>query len=103
VTYLSTETVVLAPRLPPNQLDFDRYPAYTNLVDGVSDPQLVFLLIDAPCSVQPYLDPLIRIGATYTVEQVERWSLISSIHAAPGAGGRTLEVLHQAIADTSYC
>jgi hypothetical protein len=104
IAYVSGERVLVAPSLPPMYSGkLDRYPAYTAQVDAEDVPERVFLLVDARCAAQPYLDSLASSGATYRADPVARWLLIWDIQPAAGAGAHTLEALRTAIAAQQTC
>ena len=104
VTYLSGEMITVAPALAfDGTRRIDRYPPYTRRVDAVTDPARVFVLVDGRCAIQPYVQSLDASGATYQVEPLARWLLISNIQPASGAEVATLDALRSAIAGQQTC
>jgi hypothetical protein len=104
IMYLSGERIVLAPKLPhlwgPAT---DRYPAYSAAVAAAAVTPQFFLLVDRRCGVSAYLAILEQSAATYTVEDLARWSLVWAIQAPQGAGADWLTYLHDAIATPAPC
>jgi hypothetical protein len=103
ITYLSQERIIVAPSLPFFwRARTDRYPPYTERVDGVTAPNSVFLLVDRRCTLVPYLTALDTVGATYAVDNVSRWELIWNIQPLPGTEQNTVDALRSTIA-TATC
>jgi hypothetical protein len=99
LTYLSQERRIVAPSLPFFwRARTDRYPAYTQQVDGRADLDGVFVLVDHRCTVTPYLSALDGAGASYQVDDVSRWKLVWNVRSQPGAEERTASALRAAIA-----
>jgi hypothetical protein len=101
VTYLSGESIIVAPTLPPLfGRRVDRYPAYTQTVDGVQDPADLFVLVDRHCDLAPYVQPLDQVAARYRVEQVADWYLIWDIHTS---GDQALNAWRSALRMLEVC
>jgi len=104
ITYVSGEQVIAAPSLPPLYSGrLDRYPAYTAQVDAVADARRLFLLVDARCAAQAYLDSLTSEGATYRADPVARWVLIWDIQPPRGDEGGVLAAVRAAISSQQTC
>ncbi len=104
VTYFSGERVVVAPLVAsPWGGRFDRYPAYSQQVDQVEEPERLFLLLDRRCSPAPYVQPLEEHGASYALEPLAGWWLLSSIHPVPGDEPATLAAWRSAMASRDVC
>jgi hypothetical protein len=103
-TYLSGETVAVAPRAASIWGErVDRYPPLTYRVEEVEDPRRAFLLLDDRCSPLPYLLPLEQAEATYRLERIARWYLIWDVQPVEENAYRTLWEWYQVITFRSHC
>jgi hypothetical protein len=104
ISFLAAERIVVAPAVPASFGGrFDRYPAYTQAVDTVEDPQRLYLLLDDRCAPLPYVLVLEQQGATYQLEHLARWYLLWDIRTEPGAGAETLASWRRVIYDREFC
>ena len=104
VTYLSGETIVVAPSVPFLwRARTDRYPPYTQQVDSVLDPTRLFVLVDRRCSAAPHVKPLDDAGAAYKTDDVGRWLLVWDIQPPSGSELATLLAWRSAMAHEHGC
>jgi len=104
VTYFASERVIIAPLVAsPWGGRFDRYPMYSQVVEQVEDIRRLFLLLDRRCSPAPYVQPLEEHGASYVLEPLAAWWLLSDIRPAPGDEQATLDAWRRAMASRAIC
>lgn len=102
--YFSGEQIIVAPQVPTPWGDrYDRFAPYSEAVDAVQDSSHMFVLLDARCTPLLFVMPLEMGGASFRLEQIARWYLISEMQPGPDGGEDPWPAMRTLILKRQYC